>query len=247
MQENFSSALSDPGDKRIARWLALAGVVSPILFVADFTIAGFLRPGYSPIRQSISTLGVGTNVWLVDGGTAIFAVLLFAFAIGFFLGMRQIMRKGGRVACLVPLASCEHWDLQCGHLYCHSRHSSAALDDWIPASVSGTSCGVSGCELAMAASARLAWIWLVLISHGLGSSDAHRALLCAAGPRSASGGSSSSIGGLIERALVLVTFAWPVVIGWRLFVQEKFHQQRSSPIEQQREPQQSRMEMSDKR
>ena len=103
MQENFSSALSDPGDKRIARWLALAGVVGPILFVADFTIAGFLRPGYSPIRQSISTLGVGTNVWLVDGGTAIFAVLLFAFAIGFFLGMRQIMRKGGRVACLVLL------------------------------------------------------------------------------------------------------------------------------------------------
>ena len=30
MQENFSSALSDPGDKRIARWLALAGVVGPI-------------------------------------------------------------------------------------------------------------------------------------------------------------------------------------------------------------------------
>ena len=88
---------------RIARWLALAGMVGPILFVTDFTVAGFLHPGYSPVRQSISTLGVGTNAWLVDGGTAIFAVLLLAFAISFFLGMRQIMRNGGRVACLVLL------------------------------------------------------------------------------------------------------------------------------------------------
>ncbi len=42
-----------------ARWLALARVVGPILFVGVFTLAGFLRPGYSPIHQAISDLGVG--------------------------------------------------------------------------------------------------------------------------------------------------------------------------------------------
>jgi hypothetical protein len=36
-------------------------------------------------------------------------------------------------------------------------------------------------------------------------------------PRNASGGPASDIGGLIERVLVLVAFAWHVVIGWRLF------------------------------
>ncbi|HEY7417455.1 MAG TPA: hypothetical protein VH593_19885, partial [Ktedonobacteraceae bacterium] len=36
-------------------------------------------------------------------------------------------------------------------------------------------------------------------------------------PRSASGGPSSQIGGLVERVLVLVVFAWHVVVGWRLF------------------------------
>jgi hypothetical protein len=43
-------------------------------------------------------------------------------------------------------------------------------------------------------------------------------------PRSASGGPSSPVGGLIERLLVLVTFAWPVVIGWKLFIQASGNQ-----------------------
>ncbi len=39
--------------------------------VAVFTLAGFLRPGYLPIHQAISDLGVGSNGWLLDGSIVI--------------------------------------------------------------------------------------------------------------------------------------------------------------------------------
>ena len=86
-----------------ARWLALAGVVGPIVFVGAFTLAGFLRPGYSPIHQAISDLGVGTNAWLLDIDCVVFGVLLLAFAIGFFLGMCQVLADGWRLTCLILL------------------------------------------------------------------------------------------------------------------------------------------------
>jgi hypothetical membrane protein len=42
----------------LERWLALGGVAGPLLFVLAFTVAGMLRPGYSPVDQAISDLGI---------------------------------------------------------------------------------------------------------------------------------------------------------------------------------------------
>src|SRR5262245_46047417 len=86
-----------------ARWLALAGVVGPILFVLGFTLAGFLRPGYSPISQAVSDLGVGPNAWLQNANFVLFGLLLITFASGFYLGMRSVISRGWLVACFVLL------------------------------------------------------------------------------------------------------------------------------------------------
>jgi hypothetical membrane protein len=77
-----------------ARWLALGGVAGPLLFVVVFTLAGFLRPGYSPIHQAVSDLGVGPNGWLVDVSCVINGLLLLGFAAGFALSMRPILSRG---------------------------------------------------------------------------------------------------------------------------------------------------------
>jgi hypothetical membrane protein len=77
--------------KEAARWLALAGVIAPIFLVVAFTVAGILRPGYSPIRQAISDLGVGPNGWLMDSSAVINGLLLIAFAAGFSIGMRKTL------------------------------------------------------------------------------------------------------------------------------------------------------------
>src|SRR6266436_5367625 len=69
---------------QIAQWLALGGVVGPVLFVAAFTVGGIVRPGYSPIHQAVSDLGVGSNAWLLNVSLVLLGVLLIAFAMGFY-------------------------------------------------------------------------------------------------------------------------------------------------------------------
>jgi hypothetical membrane protein len=61
-----------------ARWLALAGVVGPIVFVGVFTLAGFLRPGYSPIHQATSDLVGGQGAWLLNVSAVITGLLLIS-------------------------------------------------------------------------------------------------------------------------------------------------------------------------
>jgi Protein of unknown function (DUF998) len=67
-----------------SRLVALIGVVSPILCVLVFTLAGFLRPGYSPIHHVISDLGVGTDGWILNTDLITSSLLFIIFAIGFY-------------------------------------------------------------------------------------------------------------------------------------------------------------------
>lgn len=71
------------GSGRTARWLALGGVAGPVLLVLAFSVAGLLRPGYSPVRQAISDLGVGANAWILNAALLANGVLLLAFVVGF--------------------------------------------------------------------------------------------------------------------------------------------------------------------
>jgi hypothetical membrane protein len=64
-------------------WWAVCGVVGPALFVGAFTLAGVLRPGYSPVRQAITALGNGPNGWIEWSSAIATGVLLVIFALGF--------------------------------------------------------------------------------------------------------------------------------------------------------------------
>jgi hypothetical membrane protein len=63
--------------RRLGGW---AGVIGPTVFVAVFTIEGWLRPGYSPASTFVSALSLGPRGWIqiasfvVTGG----CFLLFA-------------------------------------------------------------------------------------------------------------------------------------------------------------------------
>ena len=71
-----------------------AGAIGSILFVLVFTIDGFLRPGYSPIHQVVSDLGIGRNAWILNTDLVVFGLLFMLFAIGFSQAMRKSI--GGR-------------------------------------------------------------------------------------------------------------------------------------------------------
>jgi hypothetical membrane protein len=101
--ETSSLPLLERG-KLTARWLTLAGVVAPLLFVLVYTLAGFLRPGYSPVHQTISDLGVGSNGWLVDSFCVITGLLLIGFAVGVAALLRPVLPQGWRWLSAVLLA-----------------------------------------------------------------------------------------------------------------------------------------------
>jgi hypothetical membrane protein len=90
---------------RITRWLAWCGVVGPVVYVLMFTLAGLLRPGYSPVHQTISDLGVGSNSWLVDGSSVLNGLLAIALVAAFFRTMRTILTERSRwlLAMLITL------------------------------------------------------------------------------------------------------------------------------------------------
>lgn len=82
---------------------ALAGIVGPILFLLVFTIDGLLRPGYSPIYQMISDLGLGTNAWIQNANFVVFGLLLSIFAFGFYQRMRPVISGGWLTASTIFL------------------------------------------------------------------------------------------------------------------------------------------------
>ncbi len=58
------------------RLFTLTGIIGSILFVLVFTIDSFLRPGYSPIFQVVSDLGVGQDeVRIFGAGVTVAAAL----------------------------------------------------------------------------------------------------------------------------------------------------------------------------
>jgi hypothetical membrane protein len=77
------------------RWLVfIGGAVGPIAFVVSYTIAGILRPGYSPIHQAISDLGVGPNGSIMDTIAIVMGLLLVGFVVGFARLLRPVLSRG---------------------------------------------------------------------------------------------------------------------------------------------------------
>jgi hypothetical membrane protein len=68
--------------------------VGSILFVLVFIIDGFLRPGYSPIQQMVSDLGIGQNAWILNTDLAVFGLLCMLYVIGFYQAMRKSIGGG---------------------------------------------------------------------------------------------------------------------------------------------------------
>lgn len=94
-------ALSSP--RTALRWLALGGVIGSVVLIAAFTTAGLIRPGYSPIHQAISDLGVGSHAWLLNRTLLVAGVLMTGVAIAFAQATEGILSRRSRWICAVLL------------------------------------------------------------------------------------------------------------------------------------------------
>jgi hypothetical membrane protein len=216
MQKNVPPGSVKPRGDQTARWLALVGgVINPIAFVLAYTVAGLLRPGYSPIHQAISDLGVGPNGSLLDAIAIVHALLLIVFAVGFALLMRPVLTTSWRwfgVALLVvrglaQVTTAIFTDAP-ATVRIHSLATIVALLSMMGAFT------VSGLGLVRTPQWR-AWgtyslvaalVTLVLVAIEFWAFTPGTPL------------APAQVGGLLERVLSVEMLAWYVVFGWRLFV-----------------------------
>lgn len=86
-----------PGDYRnIPGGATLAGLVGPPLYGLATAVSGWLRPGYDPIRQHISDLGIGAWAWVQNSATIGLGLLLLILAWGLrqeLTGPRDTLRR----------------------------------------------------------------------------------------------------------------------------------------------------------
>jgi hypothetical membrane protein len=205
---------STPSDQ-ITRWLALGGVVGPLLFVAAFTVAGVVRPGYSPIHQAVSDLGVGSNAWLLNVSLVLLGVLLSTFAVGFFRSLRPTLSLTWRWVCAV-LLSCTGLGFAIAGIFTEAPATVAI--HWMvgmPLLILGSVVGFFVTGLALRRNAQwrgwgtysqiasvvtimliatMFWVW----TPGTPLAPAR-------------------LGGLLERMLFIEILAWYVAFGWLLF------------------------------
>ena len=83
---------------RLIRLFLVAGAISAPLAVLVIAIDGFLRPGYSPISQVVSDLGIGQNAWILNIDLVAFGLLCMLFALGFSQAIRPLIGRRRVVA-----------------------------------------------------------------------------------------------------------------------------------------------------
>ncbi|MCX5971679.1 MAG: DUF998 domain-containing protein [Coprothermobacterota bacterium] len=97
--------LRKPQRACLLRCLTLAGLLGPALFILVFLVAGWLRPGYDPLRQTVSKLALGPGGWLQTADFMLLALTQAAFALAawFQLGKGWLSRLGIIALALVAL------------------------------------------------------------------------------------------------------------------------------------------------
>jgi hypothetical membrane protein len=90
------------GIRQLAAW---AGILGPVLFIAVFTVEGFLRPDYNPISTYISDLSIGPRGIIQIMNFLIFGLLFFIFSYGVSLEFRTRNRSlnGPRILMLMAI------------------------------------------------------------------------------------------------------------------------------------------------
>ena len=210
--ENRTTPSLGRNRNQFIKWSGLGGVVGSVLFVVAFTVAGFLRPGYSPINQAISDLGIGPMSWLLNVPLVLLGLLLVVIAIGFSQHMRRMISQGWRWACGILLASTGLGYATAGIFpETNPIHWMVGQPLFAIGSVFGSL--LTGLQLLRhrrwhsygvysLLTGAIALILIVLMNLTLNPSSPWAAL---------------HVGGLAERVAFLDVLAWYAVIGWRLF------------------------------
>lgn len=190
----------------IDRLLALGGVLGPVVFVITVTLAGLLRPGYSPVDQTVSDLGIGDHAWIVNGAVALLGLALVGFAIAFYRNVRPDADVRARLVTAALLASVGvSFALAGAFPETDPRHYVAALLFFVSAPLALASAGI----LLRGAPALRGWARATLAIAGLTVALTAVTFYVFSFYRPSSGPEMiGRLGGLMERVVFVVVLAW---------------------------------------
>jgi hypothetical membrane protein len=189
------------------RLLALGGVIGPLMFVVAFTIAGFLRPGYSPLHQAVSDLGVGSLAWLLNVPVIVMGVLLIACSAAILRTLGPALGDPWRWVCSGLLALPGLGFAWAGIF---TEAPATVTLHWVvgmPLIAIGSVAGflITGIRMRRLDS------WRGIGTYSIAASLTSLALITIMFATWTLG-----IGGLTERVFFLEIMAWYVIVGWRL-------------------------------
>jgi hypothetical membrane protein len=223
MSTSKTSQASTSGTRGLILCLRIwAGIIGPILNILVFTLDGALRPGYSAIREAVSYLFLDSRGWIEIANFIVMGLLLIIFAFGFLQWGRTVIQaifRRGSSALLVlsslgfVMAALFLPDPfgESPHTVHAMLHSIAFLVVFFPL---GLACLLIGSQFRKIAGWRLHG-WYSLITGVLIS-------LVALGSLFSPPSSSPPLGGgLFERILFVIAFAWYVILAIRMLMRER--------------------------
>ncbi|GAA3259751.1 DUF998 domain-containing protein [Dactylosporangium siamense] len=199
---------------RPSRFLLAAGLAGPILFLVIATLAGWLRPGYSARTDAISDLGVGENAWLQNANFLLFGILLVGYAVGFRRAMAPLV--GVRTASWGAVVIGAGAVGTVGAVVFPAAPATGLFHFLFGFLIVMVSAVVAACYGGRVFRRVPGWrglarysTWTAVVSVALFITTFF--VLNPASPMAAAG-----IGGLVNRTLATVAFAWYAVTAWKL-------------------------------
>jgi hypothetical protein len=203
--------------QRLGAW---AGIVGPILFTIVYTVDGWFQPNYSAISEPASNLAVVNNGWIQITNFIIFALLALLFAFSFALGMRVLIAQHWLLVSTILLvvaglgflndavfsAAASGESPNAPHVVLHTIGFEVIFTSLALA------CIIAGWQLRKAAGWR-GYGWYSIITAVI---TLFPVVFVVFSPSLSNGAHPQMYGGLFERIFISITFAWYVVMGFRL-------------------------------
>jgi hypothetical membrane protein len=226
--------VTTPQRSVLQRALLAAGIVGPILFVAVFTVAGWLRPRYSATAEAVSDLGVGEAAWIQNANFFVFGALLLAFATGFHRAMSGVVGSRAATVAAVMIGT-TGIGLAAGGAF-PAAPPTEGLHFLVGFLLTVASAIATAFYVGRRLHGKEGWRRVARYSvwTGIGAVALGAFSFVALNPSSPL--EDMGIGGLIERLLVIQIIAWHAVMGWRLLMHNATQSTAPPDAQTRREP-----------
>lgn len=225
-----------PGERwnlalRLCIW---AGIVGPLFFMVVLLIDGWLTPGYSAMTEVVSFLEVGSTGWIQCLNFVLTGLLFILFASGFFQWMRSQSSSGWLSVTTVLIALSGVGMIMAGLILPEAPGATQITVRWILHTIAfsmvflplGLACLFVGGKFIRTAGWRIHGVYSLLaglfpIFAGLGNLYSSFVVENASSALVSATTSQPANGGLVNRVIIFIAFAWYVILASHILLRAK--------------------------